>query len=250
MDIIWSIDVKDINRLSLLISRQKDTPFVDFRRKRNLVFPKGTVTKQRFWRAMVCMRLTTMQQSGPTSAIAKFSAQSPFPISYAATPKDGTEKFLKLKLAQAGLNRFSSVIPAQLAHNFACLEQGEWVRCLEICNGLTNASATQEHELEAAEYIRELFKGFGPKQSRNLLQALGLTRYEMPIDSRVIAWLNHFGFPLKLSAGPLQDPEYYGFISSGIQQLCSRAGIEPCLLDAIVFSLNDVGDWNEASMAY
>jgi hypothetical protein len=35
-----------------------------------------------------------------------------------------------------------------------------------------------------AGYIQETFEGFGPKQSRNLLQALGLTRYEIPIDIR------------------------------------------------------------------
>ena len=33
--------------------------------------------------------------------------------------------------------------------------------------------------------MSERLAGFGPKQARNLLQGLGLTRYEIPIDSRI-----------------------------------------------------------------
>jgi hypothetical protein len=32
-------------------------------------------------------------------------------------------------------------------------------------------------------------KGVGPTQARNLLQSLGLTWYEIPLDSRVVRWL-------------------------------------------------------------
>src|SRR3712207_8726784 len=38
--------------------------------------------------------------------------------------------------------------------------------------------------------IDDSLKGFGPKQSRNLLQGLGLTRYEIPIDIRITRWFN------------------------------------------------------------
>jgi len=44
-------------------------------------------------------------------------------------------------------------------------------------------------EREACILLQEL-KGIGPKQSRNLRQALGLLRYEIPIDSRIVKWLN------------------------------------------------------------
>jgi hypothetical protein len=41
-----------------------------------------------------------------------------------------------------------------------------------------------------ARVLDEQLRGIGPKQSRNLLQELGLTRYEIPLDSRVAGWLN------------------------------------------------------------
>ena len=72
-----------------------------------------------------------------------------------------------------------------------------------------------------------------------MLQALNLTRHEIPIDSRVTSWLNDFGFPLHLNAAALADPNYYSFVSDGIRHLCERSGVLPCVLDAAVFSLRD-----------
>jgi hypothetical protein len=43
--------------------------------------------------------------------------------------------------------------------------------------------ATKFEERKCAEMINDTLLGFGPKQSRNLLQRLGLTKYEIPIDS-------------------------------------------------------------------
>jgi len=90
-----------------------------------------------------------------------------------------------------------------------------------------------------AEYIAANLKGFGPKQSRNLLQWLGLSRYEIPLDSRITKWLNEFGFPVKLSATALQDINYYNFVSDGFQKLAKTADIYPCVLDAIIFASYD-----------
>ena len=94
----------------------------------------------------------------------------------------------------------------------------------------------------SATIIMGSLKGFGPKQSRNLLQALGLTRYEIPIDSRITKWLNHFGFPIKLSAAALADPNYYNFVLDGFQKLCEAADIYPCVMDAAIFASSDT-DW-------
>ena len=99
---------------------------------------------------------------------------------------------------------------------------------------------TLETETEAADLIDHRLKGFGPKQSRNLLQSLGLTKYEVPIDSRITRWLNDFGFPVKLSATALSDLDYYKFVSEGFRELCDACGIYPCVLDAAIFSSFDV----------
>ncbi len=107
-----------------------------------------------------------------------------------------------------------------------------------------------ETERRAAEFIDAKFVGFGPKQSRNLLQWLGLSRYETPIDSRITKWLNDFGFPVRLSGTALSDPSYYDFVSDGVQRLCEVCKITPCVLDAAIFSSFDQGKWTEENLAY
>lgn len=93
--------------------------------------------------------------------------------------------------------------------------------------------------------------GFGPKQSRNLLQALGLTRFEIPIDSRVTDWLNdEFNFPVRLSATALAGRNYYDFVSAGIQTLCERCRVYPCIFDAAVFALKDGDSWTNENAIF
>jgi hypothetical protein len=109
---------------------------------------------------------------------------------------------------------------------------------------------TIEEERMLADKIDDVFKGFGPKQSRNFLQMIGIPKYEIPIDSRVIDWLNKFGFPITLSSNALQDKGYYHFISDGIQQLCNKAQIFPCILDAAIFSSYDKEEWTEENSIF
>ena len=48
---------------------------------------------------------------------------------------------------------------------------------------------------------------------------------------------------MTLSSISLQDREYYHFVSDGIQQLCDKAGMYPCVLDAAIFLSFDNGEW-------
>lgn len=116
--------------------------------------------------------------------------------------------------------------------------EGHWK---EISGQLEELRINQniKTERKIAGYFQEKFKGIGPKQSRNLLQSLGFTRYEIPIDSRITKWLNSFGFPVKLTAQGLSDTNYYNFISDGIQHLCRKSNLYPCVLDAAIFSSFD-----------
>ncbi len=147
-------------------------------------------------------------------------------------------------MADFGGIRFSTKLASELSSNYAHLEDGAWREVLRQLNGLTTP-VLPEVEREVAEYLDDEFKGLGPKQSRNLLQGLGLTRYEIPIDSRITKWLNKFGFPFHLSAAALVDRHYYGLVSDGIRQLCQEAGVMPCVFDAAVFSSYDVAAWSQ-----
>lgn len=110
--------------------------------------------------------------------------------------------------------------------------------------------SSRADECEAAEFVDDHLKGFGPKQSRNLLQWLGLTKYEIPLDSRITKWLNEFGFPVRLSAGALSDRNYYNFVSDGVQALCAQSDIYPCVLDAAIFTSYDQVEWTADNMVY
>ena len=102
-----------------------------------------------------------------------------------------------------------------------------------------------------ADYIEEKFDGFGPKQSRNVLQALGLTRYEIPIDSRVTNWLNEeLKFPFRVTSDALFDRHYYRLISDEICKLCEACGIFPCVLDAVIFDAKDDDAWSLERLRY
>ena len=111
----------------------------------------------------------------------------------------------------------------ELSENLDKLEHGLWKDMLAVTRGLLEP-ADSARERSAADFIDDHFVGFGPKQARNLLQGLGLTRYEIPLDSRVAKWLTKFGFPVPVSADALADRPYYHFVSDGVQHLCTSAG--------------------------
>jgi thermostable 8-oxoguanine DNA glycosylase len=74
---------------------------------------------------------------------------------------------------------------------------------------------------------------------------LGLTRYEIPIDSGITKWLNDYGLIVKVTEKGLSDENYYNFISDGLQHLCKKVRIYPCVLDAVIFSSFEKDEWPE-----
>lgn len=90
------------------------------------------------------------------------------------------------------------------------------------------------------EFSGEGFHQIGSKQSRNILQILGLTRYEIPLDSRITKWLNsNLDLPYHVSGNGLRNAEYYHFIMDLVQDACTTAEVLPCIFDAAVFSSYD-----------
>ena len=247
MDIEWKISLEDVTRVQALVLQQANNAFVRNRTRNNLAEVKRQVRKKRFWFSMVRMTLTSVQRSGPNSPVGRFNRTRPFPLSYeAACGATHVETFIAGVLQDTGGIRFYNNIANQLATNFDILENGEWSHAIRQCNRLIRPVSSAV-EREVANYIDDEFKGFGPKQSRNFLQSLGLTRYEIPIDSRLTQWLNEFGFPVRLSADGLSDRNYYEFVSDGIQTLCEKSGVFPCILDASIFALKDGDAWTQAN---
>lgn len=235
MKLIWLNDVHDIQQVRDFVAQYRDNDLVQWRIRHNLAPSKAEVSQEAFWQALVACLLTTQQRSGPESAVARFITTEPFPLAYAlCEPQRNLQHFAKEVLTTFGGLRRTNVLAAEIAVNFRQFTAGLWEQTRQVLETLRLCD-TVSNERRAAHFVAEQYKGFGPKQSRNLLQLLGLTRYEIPIDSRSTKWLNDFGFPLQVAAATLSDPHYYELIMDGIQQLCAQSDIYPCVLDAAIF---------------
>lgn len=250
MQIKWKVTDKDIRQIKEFIDKQKNNPFVRDRVKRNLKGNGFKLSKNNIWRVLVGCLLTTQQRSGPESNVGRFLQTKPFPLSYdICLSKRNVEKFSLNTLSEFGGIRRTNMIAKEIKTNLTSLEAGLWIELIPRLKGLANKTSAIL-ERETADFIDHNLQGFGPKQSRNCLQWLGLTRYEIPIDSRITKWLNEFGFPVILSAGALGDRNYYQFISDGIQQLCAASNTYPCILDAAIFASFDGDSWTADNVGY
>jgi hypothetical protein len=251
MYIRWHVTHHDKNVVRSLIKSQEDTVLVRDRRERNLSKKKDQVTRERLWRAVVCMRLTTLARSGPEGKLAQFQRLEPFPLSYNVCRETRSLKtFILQILREHQVGRHPPTISSQLASNLDRLERGDWDALLDKCNQLTEC-VPRAVEVEVADFVDDTLKGFGPKQSRNVLQALGLTRFEIPIDSRVTTWLNEaLKLPFRVTSMALGDGDYYGLISDAICELCERCCDFPCILDAAIFGSKDGDRWTREQLVY
>ncbi len=241
MRLLWCIEDGDIRKVKKFYSKNKNNDLVVWRRELNIERGFSRFSRDAFWKEMVGCLLTTQARSGPNSPVSKFVSQKPFPLRYRECRDHRNLKpFVQRTLARFGGIRRNVTISEQIHENFRWLEKhGGWEEVNKVVRE-TSKNPTLETETEAADFIDHCLKGFGPKQSRALLQNLGLTKYEIPIDSRITRWLNDFvGFPVYLSATALADLSYYKFVSEGVRELCAASDIYPCVLDAAIFSSFD-----------
>jgi len=248
MKIIFQVDELDILKVKSFYESQKDSAFVRNRIKRNVMGETETYTRELFWQAMICCLITTQQRSGPHSAVTKFICTDPFPLPYRQDINAGIlQKLVTDEISKYGMRR-GNTIGEEVKTNHHWLEKGGWQVVDEMIEKLQK-SRNKETERKSATIIIDNLKGFGPKQSRNLLQSLGLTKFEIPVDSRIIKWLNEFGFPLKLTSAALADREYFNLVLDGFQKICESCDIYPCVLDAAIFASFDE-EWPEDKLIW
>lgn len=243
MELIWKVNADDIERVQEFYERYQNCPLVRQRIQRNIDQPVELPSKENFWDVMIGCLLTTQQRSGPKSAVARFTSIKPFPLNHSACSLQADLKaHIENTITNFGGIRRAKTIGEEISINLHWLENGGWEKMLAMLE-ILRENRTKPKERQVSEFVDSNLKGFGPKQARNLLQQLGFTKYEIPIDSRITKWLNSFGFPVKLSATALSDRNYYNMVSDGFQRLCEEAGIYPCLLDAAIFSSFDEDEW-------
>lgn len=248
MNINWNITQTDIDKIKKVID-DNENYFLQARRLRNVEKYNIQIDKDKIVKTIILCLLTSQQRSGPNSRVGQFLRLDPFPITIdKLTKTDNVEDFIKKTLLQNDLSRYVNKISSYFALNYKKLIEGNWKLIRELEELKTADSKLKERNI--ADNLANEFKGFGNKQARNFLQVLGLTKYEIPIDSRITNWLNDFGFPLRLTSSPLGDKGYYHFVLDGIQILCEKAEIYPCILDAAIFSSFDNDEWTDENAIF
>ena len=239
MKLQWIIEPEEVYRIQAFVAKHRSNAHVLERIQNNLRSDKPPVSLTEFWEKLVGCLLTTQQPSGPNSPLVRFMATRPFPLSFEECQRAAVvESFCSDVLQQFGGLRRYLIISREVSANFAFLQGRGWEQALAHLEAV-RINSTPETERLAADFLADHLRGVGPKQSRNLLQWLGLSRYETPIDSRISRWLNDFGFPFRLSAAALANREYFCLVTEGFQQMAAACDIAPCVLDAAIFASFD-----------
>ena len=238
----WNIDDASLKRWRRLTASLEHDAFVRERFERNIRRTALDLSKTELWRVMVGCQVTSMQRAGPTSKVSVFMRSGSPALSYEMCRKQReVEPFLLAELRRASLWR-AKPIALNLTKALAVLEAGEWKQLIAQLRTLRRYT-TKAKERAVAQYLQSgHFPGIGPKQSRNYIQWLGLSRYEIPIDSRMLKTLKRLGCNFVPSSSALGDENVYVFLQEAVQELAARLNIYPCVLDACVFANADRRD--------
>lgn len=235
----WIISKNDIKLVKDVCHKQSTHKIYKERIEYNLVNKKIEISKEIFWKSLFTCLLTTQQRSNENSRINLFIKNDYSSINIDQLSKiKNIEKYISSQLKGFGGIRRNDKIANEATTIFNYLNDTNW----EILNDikyLIKNKGNRELERKICNQItnEKKFKGLGPKQSRNLLQMLGVTVYEIPIDSRITDWLNKNNiFPFKVNSSGLSDIEFYCFLNDAIIELCEKSNLKPCLFDAAVFS--------------
>ena len=199
------------------------------------------------WYVLIGCLLTTQQRSTKGSQVNRFLDTEPFPLAIEACEKQPSlREFVQKTIKDFGAIRRGITIASQAAENWQRLNAGCWQEAeerFERLRGQRSRKPRKEDraaEREAAHWADATLAGIGPKQSRNLWQWLGLTRFEVPLDSRVTKWVNQ-NLSIKIATQDLNRIDKYESALDRIQAICEKAGILPCELDAAAFDYEDEG---------
>lgn len=253
MDRSWSIGQEDISAVQTLLEATKNNLFVANRIRRNVTGPAPGFSRDEFWRVLMGCLLTTQQKAGPKSVVGRFMLVRPFPLNLVSLRNGRVSGTVFRALTSNGGIRRTKTIAKQAEADLEWLESGGWRLAESVFRDLavqrTRAPEEDDARIEryAANFAADSIDGLGPKQSRNLWQWLGLTRYEIPIDSRVTDWMNANTTRSRIDSTLLSNRKYYVKALDDIQELCRRSGVLPCIFDAAAFAVSDE-DWKEEEL--
>ncbi len=234
-----------INEDALVIRKLMDAfandGFVMERTRDNVMGPAPLWSQEQFWCTLMGCLLTTQQKSTTGMPVSRFLSTDPFPLSLSACRAHPVLDFVRNTLTAFGGIRFTTKIAWQAKENLERLEKGDWAKVEKLFARLKSQRerdpqpSDKASERDAARFVDDAFLGFGPKQARNLWQWLRLTRYEIPLDSRVSKFVNDH-LSLQMDVSKLGYADYYESCLDHIQGACAAAGVLPCVFDAAAFN--------------
>lgn len=235
MKIEWVISDHDLDNYRKFINTHTEKKIVLGRRKNLNPELIKEINVQDFWRAFLMGILTSQQRSGGGSGADALLDSEESILIWDFCKKN------KSRLAQESAPilkkykiRYPNKKPDYLQVGAEYLDKW-WPELSLKINSLRSQKAGVREEREVAVKLQE-FKGIGPKQSRNIIQFLGLSRYEIPLDSRIMRVLKELGFPVPLSSAALGDESYYRFVEDGLREILAKIDILPCMFDACAFA--------------
>ncbi len=261
MSLYWEISDDDVATTQIFMKKYMNCDNAQKRVADNIALPPPIIDKEIMWEVMFDCLLSSMQRSGPTSPISKFLNTRPFPLPLSTCQSEQDLcSFVKKTLSEHNCNRFRNQIGISTEQNLQYFSGNNWSEFKDIVSPLCKARnrspqlSDKINERIASHWLNNSFRGFGPKQSRNYIQLLGISRYEIPIDSRFINWLIDCNFPILIDRKKIQEiqrkrlnsllsvPYWYDLILDKIQELSTKSNTIPCLLDGCVFGSFDVVD--------
>jgi hypothetical protein len=239
-----------------LVDAKRQDPFFKRRHTKNVASPPRPFSPAEFWKWMVVCICTSVQKSGPNSRVSRFVREEPFPLRPEVCVENEKLRLVAAEILRNRGLRFGPKLAEEIETNMGWLKDGGWVTVEQHFDQLASFSGKTVSperriaaERQAARVVmgrNDGLAGFGPKQARNLWQCLGVTQYEIPLDSRVSNWLNALPCSFGIEASKLYTSvRYYETKMTEIQALCSAAGVLPCEFDAAVFSNADNEAWPE-----
>lgn len=232
----WNVSEDFLEKIRKIVDENKDSNIARERRDKNIKREGIELTRDSVWKIIVGCHVTSNQKSGENSPSEKLiQSGKSFLLNYKKCLHKNAEDLTgELKKNQI---RYNKQIAEELLDNLHTLESGGWDELIQHLESIKERH-TRQDEKNVIVYLlgKGRLKGIGPKQSRNLLQWLGLSVYEIPIDSRGCKILKDCGCNFVPSAGGLQDETVYEYMEQGLQLVSEKLGIKPCILDACLFN--------------
>lgn len=230
--LIWNYDIKPY------FETRKNDLEVKKRHSRNILKAEIDFSLETIWKHIVISLLTTQNKSSKGTKLYSFAEAQKFKLTYQDCLSNQNNLGEFISTTVRGITWRTNVVSKELIANLKKIQETNW-EIINLLQSLNRDSLDRSQERDAARVLFQPGKlkiiGFGPKQARNFLQMLGLTKYEIPIDSRVSNWLNQNQFPIPVHRELLASEFYYDLILDAIIDNCARHDIFPCMLDAAIF---------------